>query len=55
MSFFAELKRRNAYRATVFYAATGMLHMQITTQVQVEVSHTAAIPAGQSPQLSAKQ
>jgi hypothetical protein len=35
MSFFAELKRRNAYRATVFYAAAGLLHV-ITTQVQVE-------------------
>jgi hypothetical protein len=32
-SFFAELKRRNVYRAAVFYAATGWLLVQVATQV----------------------
>jgi TolB-like protein/Tfp pilus assembly protein PilF len=33
MSFFAELKRRNVYRAAAFYAAAGWLLVQIATQV----------------------
>ena len=32
-SFFAELKRRNVYRAAAFYAAAGWLLVQIATQV----------------------
>ena len=32
-SFFAELKRRNVYRAAVFYAAAGWLLVQVATQV----------------------
>ena len=32
-SFFTELKRRNVYRAAVFYAAAGWLLVQIATQV----------------------
>ncbi|HET7064588.1 MAG TPA: tetratricopeptide repeat protein [Rudaea sp.] len=32
-SFFAELKRRNVYRAAVFYAASAWLLVQIATQV----------------------
>ena len=33
MNFFAELKRRNIYRAAVFYAASAWLLVQISTQV----------------------
>jgi TolB-like protein/Tfp pilus assembly protein PilF len=33
MSLFAELKRRNVYRAAAFYAAAGWLLVQIATQV----------------------
>jgi hypothetical protein len=33
MSFFTELRRRNVYRAAVFYAAAGWLLVQIATQV----------------------
>ena len=33
MSFFAELQRRNVYRAGAFYAASGWLLVQIATQV----------------------
>ena len=33
MSFFAELKRRNVYRAAVFYAASAWLLVQVATQV----------------------
>ncbi|HEX3121767.1 MAG TPA: hypothetical protein VHQ21_00570 [Rhodanobacteraceae bacterium] len=33
MGFFAELKRRNVYRAAVFYAASGWLLVQVATQV----------------------
>ena len=32
-SLFAELKRRNVYRAAVFYAASAWLLVQIATQV----------------------
>jgi hypothetical protein len=32
-SFFAELKRRNVYRAAVFYAGAVWLLVQIATQV----------------------
>jgi TolB-like protein/tetratricopeptide (TPR) repeat protein len=32
-SFFAELKRRNVYRAAAFYAAAGWLLVQVATQV----------------------
>jgi len=32
-TFFAELKRRNVYRAAVFYAAAGWLLVQVATQV----------------------
>src|SRR5450432_4352745 len=33
MSFFSELKRRNVYRAAVFYAASAWLLVQVATQV----------------------
>ena len=33
MSFFAELKRRNVFRAATFYAASAWLLVQIATQV----------------------
>jgi serine/threonine-protein kinase len=33
MNFFAELKRRNVYRAAAFYAASAWLFVQIATQV----------------------
>jgi hypothetical protein len=33
MSFFAELKRRNVFRAAAFYAARAWLLVQIATQV----------------------
>jgi len=33
MSFVAELRRRNVYRAAVFYAASAWLLVQVATQV----------------------
>jgi hypothetical protein len=36
VSLFAEPRRRNVYRAAVFFVAIDWLLVQITTQVQVE-------------------